>query len=237
MCSSMRLRRGGCGCRNCRRRRAGRPRCLGRRRGMLAFRWRLVRCRRRWGRRGGRREASRGNRLGSRRVCLRRLECGRGFRGTNPRFRRRAVSSLVGLRSRLRRSRVGRESSDCSDQGVPRRRVICSFRRRRTSLQSPRFSVTLQISFTTPSLRDAISLAAASRKVSAAARDSSGSTNRNWPPPLEPRRIFAKPNSASRARGRISPSRLTQCERPVKAWSRSPPAGARRKSSIPRSLP
>ncbi len=168
--------RGGCGCRNYRRRRAVRPRCRALRRAMPAFRWTPVRCPRRWARHGARRAASPVTRSGSRRVCLRRPECAPAFPATSRRFPRRAVSSRVGWRSIPRRRRpipsaLEREIFGVSRRGVPRRRFICSFRRLRTSLQSPRFSVTLQINFTTPSLSAAISLAAASRNVSAAARE------------------------------------------------------------------
>ena len=139
----------------------------------------------------------------------------------------------------LPRRRAGRRASASNPPaaGAPRSRSICSLSRRRTSLQSPRFSVMLQSSFRDPSLSAAISAAAASRKDLAASRDSSGSTSRNCPPPLDPSRILARPNSASSARGNTSLNRLIQWERPVKIWSVSFSAGARRNSSIPRSFP
>ena len=62
---------------------------------------------------------------------------------------------------------AGAASNPAAFSGVPRRCSICSFRRRRTSLQSPRFSVTLHSSFSDPSLSAAISAPAASRNASA----------------------------------------------------------------------
>src|SRR5581483_2824511 len=110
-------------------------------------------------------------------------------------------------------------------------------------LQSPRFSVTLQSSFKWSALSSAICLAAACRNSSAEERASPGNTSRNWPPPLEPRRMRASPSSANSARGSTSAKSVTHCERPDRRSSPlalddvGPADLDRRNSSMPRIFP
>ena len=134
-------------------------------------------------------------------------------------------------------------SSGNAARGALRWRCNSSLSRLRITAQSPRLSVTPQISRACPALNPVICCAAAARKLSAASRTSPGSTTRNWPPPLEPSRMRASPNSANSARGSTSHTRVIHCDRPASKSSPAeradrPSAGpASRNSSVPRILP
>ena len=127
--------------------------------------------------------------------------------------RRRNPLCRPAARTGWKRSRLAPAS------GVLRLRCNCSLRRLRTTLQSPRFSVTLQSSFNG---RRPVRRSGARRRLrncSAAARASPGSTSRNCPPPLEPSRTRDRPSSASRARGSTSEISVSHWERPANSSS------------------
>ena len=149
-------------------------------------------------------------------------------RSVRPRFSKYAGSGSVGGSARDVPRPV-----DAS--GVPCFRWNSSFKRLRTTVQSPRFSVMAQNNSKRFWLNSRIPARAATRNASACARTSSGKTTRNCSPPLEPRSILESPSSAINARGRISLSRLTQRKRPVRRDSAGWPDG--KNSSTPNNLP
>ena len=116
--------------------------------------------------------------------------------------------------------------------GVRVRRCNSSFSRRRTSLQSPRFSVIAQTRRIVPPLLSAAPAPTREQNSSACVRNSAGRTSRNCPPPLVPRSIAESPSSESKARGSTSLNSETQYARPSISL-----AAERRNSSVPRILP
>ncbi len=126
-----------------------------------------------------------------------------------------------------------------SNPGVPRRWFICSVRRRRTSLQSPKFSVTLHSNFSAPSLKRGDFGGGGVRGT--LPRGSRNSLRQDHAETARRRSIQAEfspgPAPPAARAASTSLSRVIQCERPVKTWSWSRSAGANRNSSIPRSFP
>src|ERR1700733_3496000 len=148
-------------------------------------------------------------------------------RSTRPRCSKYAVSGSG--------SEAVSAPSPVDANGVPCLRWNSSFKRLRTTLQSPRFSVIAQNNSRRFWLSSRMPFRAATRNSSTCGRTSSGRTTRNCSPPLDPNSILESPSSAMSARGKTSLSRLTQRRRPVRRDSAGCPDG--RNSSTPNNLP